>query len=375
MKLKEKQIRKKNILFSAYSLEIGGIETALVDLLNYLQSIDKYKITLVLEKKTGELLKQLHSNIKVISYTPSYNKVFGKVINLCKRIKFTIKYKNKFTASFSYATYCKMAMFTAQTASSNSNLWVHSSYLSIFNNNIEEYKKFFDNLNIKKYKNIIFVSEKSKDEFEKIYNKNNLIVCNNIIDRKKILELSQENEEVENIHEILENKKNNTLFLYVGRITEDSKKVSRLVDVAEKLKKNTEKFKILVIGNGKDYELLYKKIIDRKLGDYIQLLGVKKNPYPYFKLADALLLVSENEGYPVVFNEAKLLELPIITTNVSDSIKTIKDIYGYVCEQNVDDIVEKMKLFLEKGFIIKEKFNSKKYNEEIIGKIVEIIED
>ena len=44
----------KKILFSAYSLDVGGIETALVTLLKYL--VKDYDITLVLEKKQGIFL-------------------------------------------------------------------------------------------------------------------------------------------------------------------------------------------------------------------------------------------------------------------------------------------------------------------------------
>ena len=45
-------MKKKKLLFTAYSLEIGGIETALVNLLNRLD-YDKYEVTLILEKKEG----------------------------------------------------------------------------------------------------------------------------------------------------------------------------------------------------------------------------------------------------------------------------------------------------------------------------------
>ena len=45
----------KKILFSAYSLDVGGIETALITLLKYLKN--DYEITLVLEKKTRRFLK------------------------------------------------------------------------------------------------------------------------------------------------------------------------------------------------------------------------------------------------------------------------------------------------------------------------------
>ena len=59
----------KKILFSAYSLDVGGIEKALVILLNKLQQ-KEYDITLVLEKKGGIFLNELNPKIKIITYTP-----------------------------------------------------------------------------------------------------------------------------------------------------------------------------------------------------------------------------------------------------------------------------------------------------------------
>ena len=56
---------EKKILFTAYTLDVGGIETALVNLLNEL--IKKYDITLVLEKKQGVFLKELNNNIYLLS--------------------------------------------------------------------------------------------------------------------------------------------------------------------------------------------------------------------------------------------------------------------------------------------------------------------
>lgn len=367
--------KKKKILFSAYSLEVGGIETALVSLTNYLSDLG-YDITICLEKKCGILLKELNENIEVIEYSPSYNKVFGKCINALKRIQFISKYKNKFDASFAYATYCKMAGFTADVASENCNLWVHSSYLDIFNNNADEYKAYFESLNVDKFKKIIFVSNKSKNEYEKIMETTNTVLCNNIIDYKKIIDLS--NEEIDNYMEL--DEFNNTdifKFLYVGRITEDSKKVSRLVECAEALKQENLKFNIFVIGDGKDLESLMQLAREKEVEAYITFLGQKSNPYPYFKKADALLLVSENEGYPVVFNEAKILGLPIITTDVSDSKAEIDKKYGVVCEQDINSIVAAMKSYIKKG---KEsicskldKFDCEKYNAEIAEKIKDII--
>ena len=96
---------KKNILFSAYSMDFGGIETALITLIKSISN--KYNITLVLEKKEGVFLKDLPQNIKVITYTPSNNKniIIRKISNFFKQQIFKVKYKNKFDFSGCYATY------------------------------------------------------------------------------------------------------------------------------------------------------------------------------------------------------------------------------------------------------------------------------
>ena len=78
----------KKILFSAHSLDLGGIEKALVTLLNELQKKD-YKITLVLEQKQGIFLNEINSQIEIIEYTPNNDKnvIKRKFINLIKQIK------------------------------------------------------------------------------------------------------------------------------------------------------------------------------------------------------------------------------------------------------------------------------------------------
>ena len=51
----------KKILFAAHDLDLGGIETALVTLANYL--VEKnYDVTIALEKKEGEFLQRLHAS-------------------------------------------------------------------------------------------------------------------------------------------------------------------------------------------------------------------------------------------------------------------------------------------------------------------------
>ena len=63
----------KKILITGYNLDIGGIETSLINLLKQLD-LKKYEVTLVLEKKEGVFLEHVPSNIKVIDYGLCYSK-------------------------------------------------------------------------------------------------------------------------------------------------------------------------------------------------------------------------------------------------------------------------------------------------------------
>ena len=166
----------KKILFASYDLGLGGIETALVALINYLSELKqenkyKYEITLVLEKKQGIFLKNLNKRIKIIEFTPSTNKIvfFRKLKNLCKKIMFIIKYKNKFEFSAAYATYSLPASFVARTASKNSALWCHMDYVEQYQNDIEKVKEFLKKKNIKNLGILFLYLSKVKKHLKKYF--------------------------------------------------------------------------------------------------------------------------------------------------------------------------------------------------------------
>lgn len=357
----------KKILFTAYTLDVGGIETALVNLLNEL--IKKYEVTLVLEKKQGVFLERLDSKIKIIEYNPNQNKnpLIRKSVNLIKRIKFIAKYKNKYDFAASFATYSKMGSFCARTASKNNALWLHSDYLALYENDKNKVKRFFEFVEYEKFKNLVCIANKAKSSFEKVFGcQENICVINNLIDYEQVIKKSKE--EIE-----LKKDLENIVFLNVSRHEEESKKLTRLITVAEMLKKDKENFKIILVGDGKDSEKYKAMVKEKELSDYIIFLGYKQNPYPYFKVANAFVLTSEFEGYPVVFNEAKVLNLPIITTDVSDAAMDIDGKFGIVTDKNVNSIYEAMKKVINKEIFIKQTFNAQIFNKEIIDEIDKLI--
>lgn len=354
----------KKILFAAYSLDYGGIETALVTLLKYLSK--DYDITLVLEKKQGVFLDELPKNINIITYTPSMNKnkIIRKFLNFIKQVGFKLRYKNKFDFASSYATYSFPCSFVARNASKNSCLWIHNDYLNFYDNDVVKYKNFFQDLKVEKFKKIVFVSKYDRQYFntEFPYLMDRTFTCNNLIDYEKIIEKSRE--KVDDLK-----KTDVPTFINIGRHDEKQKKISRIINATRRLNKDGYKFRVILVGKGSATKKYYSDCRDLK---NVQLVGAKKNPYPYLKNSDCFILSSQFEGYPVVLVEAMILNKPIITTNVSDVKNDIDNKYGIVVDNSEKGVYEGMKKFLDSGIRIK-KFSPEEYNNEIVEKINKII--
>ena len=359
----------KKILFTARDLNLGGIEKALVMLLNYLSN--ENEITLVLEKKEGILLKELNNKIKIEEYNPAKNKIkiIQKLLNMCNRVGAIFKYKNKYDVSVSFATYSIPGSFIARLSSKNSILWGHADYLSLFNNDENQMRDFFENINYKKFSKIVFVAKSAKESFLKVFPEKEKCTyyCNNLVDAKKIKDMA--NEEIEL-------KRDNTLitFLNVGRHDEKQKKLTRIIHASNMLKNKGYKFRVIFVGDGEDSNK-YKNLAKEKgLEEFILFEGTKENPYPYFKISDCVVLSSDYEGYPVVFLESFILNKPVITTKVSD-YEDIENGKGIVCEKTCDSLYEAMKNFLDSGYNIENLFDIDEYNRNIKQYIKNIVFD
>ena len=370
----------KKILFSAVSLDIGGIEKALVTLLNYLAEIKvdnkdeyAYDITLVLEENSGAFLNFINKRINIIEYRPCDLRFvpLRKAINYFKQKKFKKEYQDQFDFSAAYATYSHPASFVARTASQNNALWVHSEYMGHFENDKSKYIDFFRSINSDKFKTIVFVSENAANIFKEMFKfdidlVSKVKVINNLINYEEIIEKSKA--------DIFDAQKEDVFtFLNVGRHTEIDKRLSRLINASKRLKDDGLRFRILLVGSGKDTQK-YKDLVNLyDLNNELIFLGRKGNPYPYYKIADCFVLTSEYEGFPVVYNECLALNLPIITTDVSDSKTIISDKFGIITSKDEDSIYQAMKYVIKNGIDIKGYFDYRLYNKEIVKQIKNLI--
>lgn len=360
-------MNKKHILVAAYSLDYGGIEVSLINLLKNLD-YDKYGVSLVLERKEGIFLSDLPKNINVIEYRVSDNKnVFvRKFINLFKKVNWFFRYHNSFSCSISYATYSKPCSFLARASSKNSILFVHSNYYNVYNRDEKLTRSFFDGIKIHSFRSLVFVSIESRNDLCSLYDiGKKSYVINNLVDYDKIIKLSKEKIDI---------KASRKVFLFVGRLEEASKKVSRILNVSKLCKENSVDCQFWIIGDGPDKGMYLDYVLKHNL-DNVIFFGAKKNPYPYIKKADYLILTSLYEGFPVVYNEAIALNKFILTTvDVSDDYITIPERFGIVVDSNISSIYEKVLFLVNHDIKPKEQVDFVKLNEERIKKIEALME-
>ena len=87
-----------------------------------------------------------------------------------------------------------------------------------------------------------------------------------------------------------------------------------------------------------------------KLEDRVKLIGRKKNPYPYMKQADYILLTSDYEGFPVIYLEAITLQKPIITTiDVSDDKINMGKDYAWIVSKEEKKMVKQVQEILKEN--------------------------
>ncbi|MGN1268871.1 MAG: glycosyltransferase [Candidatus Aphodocola sp.] len=358
---------KKKILIASYNLDFGGIETSLINLLKNMD-LEKYDVTLVLEEIKGAFLKDVPSDIKIKEYKVSNNKnvLVRKFVNLLKRIKWMLLNYKRYYASICYATYSGPCGFVARTSSRNRILFIHSNYYQAYDKDENKIRAFFDNRKIEKYNHIVFVSNESKKDLCKIYPniEKKSVTINNLIDYERILKLSEKKVDVKRVAK--------KIFMFVGRLDESSKRLTLLLEVAKKCKEENVKALFWIVGSGPD-EKMYKDIVKNNNLDNVIFYGAKKNPYPYMKACDYLILTSRYEGFPVVYNEAIILEKPVITTiDVSDDYISIPNRFGYVVnEKNIYDKVKELSKTKEK---IKETVDYNTLNKKRINLIEQIME-
>lgn len=343
-------LQKKKILIRIGSLRHGGAEKVLVTFLKNLPK-DQFEIDLLLNLYSGKYLQDVPNWINVLYLNKGemittnriqdipkkasrviYQNLLRKFPNLLYKRKLQNK---KYDIEFAAIHGMRDEILNSPLQSSKKIVWIHNDLSEVQGYSNDEIKKFFG------FDKILVISQK----IEKLFHD----LAENIAEKQKIVKIYNPLD----THEILTEAekpvinytfdKNIPTFISVGTVF-PQKGFDRLLNVHKKLLKEGFQHKLLIVGDGYDFEKI--KNLKNELGvdDTATLLGFTENPYPYFKNADFYILSSRYEGFPTVLFEAITLQKKIIATEVS-GVKEMLDngSLGLIVDNSEKGIYEGMK--------------------------------
>lgn len=368
---------KKKLLFVVHTLQIGGAEKILVNILKYI-SKRKYDITVLALVDDGVFVDEV-KNIEGVTYKYVFKSYFKKArankeskfhkiaTNIMSSIWKRYLKKLKYNSRELYEKYVdekydveiaflegKVSKFVSSSNNKDSKkiAWIHTD-INIGTNSI-----FIDDDDEKNCYNtfdkVVCVSREVRNRFiQKTGRDNNVLVQINPVDCLDILEKAKEE---------LTIKKNNDVPVVctVGRLVQ-VKGYDRLLEVHKRLIDEGIMHELWIVGDGVERKKLEDYIRKNKLEKSARLMGYSNNPYKFVKNSDIFVCASRIEGLSTVIVEATILEKVIISTDCPGAKEILGDDNecGMVVENDAVGIYEGLKA------ILTDKELEKKYQENI----------
>ena len=351
--------KKKKILIRIGSLRHGGAEKVLVTFLKNLPK-DKYEIDLLLNLYSGKYLAEVPDFVNVLYLNKgemittnrlqdipvkAFRVIYQKVLKIFPALLYQYILKGKkYDVEFAAIHGFRDEILDSPQKSSKKLIWIHNDLkkTELYHYTDEEFRKFFG------FDKIMVISEKIEQDFNNLTQnqeeKNKIVRIYNPLDTEEIILKSQE---ARSKNSNLGTQNPDPTFVSVGTVF-PQKGFDRLLKVHKRLLDEGFHHKILILGDGYDFENIKNLQKDLGVTETSTLFGFTDNPYPQIKNADFYILSSRYEGFPTVLFEAITLKKNIIATDVSGVREMLDDgKLGLIIENSEQGIYDGMKKALE----------------------------
>lgn len=379
---------KKKILIRIGSLRHGGAEKVLVTFLKNLPA-DKYEVDLLLNLYSGKYLADVPDWVNVMFLNrgemittnrpkdlpkKAYRVLYQQLLKKYPKILYKTKLKNKqYDIEFAAIHGFMDEILNSPLRSSKKLMWIHNDLTQVSGYTPEKIRRFF------KYDKVMVISEKIQDTFLSLAKneeeKEKIVRIYNPLDTFEILTKSEK--------PVVNYKFDASVptFISVGTVF-PQKGFDRLLRAHKRLLEEGLRHKILIVGDGYDFENIKKLKSELSADETVAMLGFTDNPYPYFKKADFYILSSRYEGFPTVLFEAITLRKNIIATDVSGVSEMLENgKLGLITDNSEEGIYRGMRQALaypESFRIYQENLSSYKMPfglENSVNSIMEIIDN
>lgn len=364
-------------LFAINTMNVGGAETGLVELMNEL--VVDNEVDLFLTYKTGPLLKKINPNINIISYVdkdrPFYSfmgllyftlTLFGSGLGYRQRIRNDYDVEISYLEGFPALMISRSNKETTKIASIRVELDKHKTILDLL-----PWGKRMQNKMYTAFDGIHCVSKATQISFNNRYidSKEKSYVITTGFDIKKIKKSSV------GLYSFPNNSSLNVLS--IGRM-ETQKGYDKIFD-ALNLMKSSSKITYHIVGNA---ETKYANELKKKYSNLLEskriiLHGQKSNPYVYMNNADLIVSTSNKEGFPRVVNESLVLGKKVAATDIPSNNEALHGgEFGTLFENSVDGLVDLLERFEENQDTVShakvEVKDLQQFRDEFVDKIISI---
>lgn len=349
---------KKKLIFITEALWIGGIETALVNLLNRLD-YNRFDVTCLVLRDSLDVADRITPQCRLIVSDRQHKVTFPKGYG-CKRlynimeepqnaakfrrfIWFALRVVFRAAEAKCYASYVKKqlkgehfdtAVIYSDRAAETAVRAVSADRFLMFYHHGAMRREYHDAYGYRKADKVIAVSPALAEKLRAYRSKyaDKIISVNNIIDIDGVREKGLDIPTVKFSADCFN-------IVSCGRLSH-AKGMDIAVDACAKLVADGfTGFHWYIVGGGPEESALREQIMRLGLEDCVSLLGMQSNPYPYIRCADLYVQPSRFEAFGLTIREAQVLAVPVLSTRTDGSAELISDSgTGLLCESDADSI-------------------------------------
>ena len=358
---------KKKLIFITEALWIGGIETALVNLLNRLD-YDRYDVTCLILRDEQDMAARITPRCRFIvsdrrravSFKEPYR--YNCIYTLMEEPQNASKFRRliwhalvlllRAPEAKLYASYVKRQIgrehfdtaiiYSDRTAETAVRAINADKFLMFYHHGAMR-KEYHDTYGYRKSEHIIAVSDALAQKLRAYRHryKEKIISVNNLIDIDGVRAKSLESPEIYF-------PKDRFNIVSCGRLS-PAKGMDLAINACSLLTKNgCTNISWWIVGGGPEESALRELIREKNLEEYVTMLGMQSNPYPYIKQADLYVQPSRIESFGLTITEALVLGKPVISTKTDGGTELISDREnGLLCDVSSESIAAKVKLLIE----------------------------
>lgn len=353
---------KKKLIFVTEALWIGGIETALVNLLNRLD-YDRYDVTCLILRDCQEMAYLITPRCRLlvsdrqhpVTFRESYR--YRRMYNLMEEPQHASKLRRltwrilrfllRAPEARRYATYVKKqlggehfdtAVIYSDRAAETAVRAVSADRILMFYHHGVMRREYHDELGYHRAEKVIAVSEALAEKL-KAYRPRyagKIISVNNLIDVAGVRERSLETPETVFPKDCFH-------IVSCGRLSPAKGMDIAVAACADLVRSGETRVRWWIVGGGPEETALRAQIHALGMEEYVTLLGMRDNPYPYIRQADLYVQPSRFEGYCGTVLEARLLTVPILATRNAAAEQITDGQTGLLCNAAASSIARAAK--------------------------------